>query len=252
MIAHALLRRPASSAADGLTTAEEGRPDLERTRRQFDAYALALADAGVALTILDPLPAHPDAHFVEDVAVVVPGAVVLTRPGAPSRRGEVEAIAPILRERHEVVAIEAPGTLDGGDVLLVGDTAFVGHSSRTNEAGIEQFAAIVGARGLRCVAVPVGEGLHLKSNVNAIDADTLVLTARFAAHGAFEGFARVVTAPGEEYAANVLAVNGRLFVPSGHPETTRRLRDHGAAVVELDTSEFRKMDGGLTCLSLRF
>ncbi len=252
MITHALLRRPAPTVADGLTTADEGRPDPARTREQFEAYAAALRDAGVDATVLDPLPDHPDAHFVEDVAVVMPEVIVRTRPGAPERRGEIDAVGEALQRFGPVVDIEAPGTLDGGDVLTVGDRVFVGRSERTNDAGARQLRAIVEPQGFSCVTVPVGAGLHLKSSVNAVSDDTLVLTAEFAHEPAFAEFDRVVVPDGEEYAANVLRVNDRVLVPAGYPAMAGRLRARGLAVVELAMSEFRKMDGGLTCLSVRF
>ena len=249
MFTHALLRRPASNVAEGLTTLDEGRPDAGLTLAQFEAYAAALRDAGLETTILEPLDAFPDAHFVEDVAVITPGATVLTHPGADARRGEVEAIAAHLRADAR---IEAPGTLDGGDVLVVGDRVFVGLSTRTNEHGARQLAALVEAQGMECEFVPVTGGLHLKSSVNAVADDTLLLTRAFAEHPAFASLERIVVPDGEDYAANVLRVNDRVLVPAGYPGTLRALRVLGVEVVELDTSEFRKMDGGLTCLSLRF
>lgn len=252
MITHALLRRPAPTVADGLTTVDEGRPDVAHTLEQFEAYVAALRNAGVDVTVLDPLPAYPDAHFVEDVAVVTPEVIVRTRPGAPARRGEIEAIDTALRRFGSVVAIEAPGTLDGGDVLIVGDRVFVGLSERTNDAGARQLRAIVEPQGFSCVTVPVGAGLHLKSSVNAVSDDTLVLTREFADEPAFAEFGRLVVPDVEAYAANVLRVNDRVLVPDGCPSVAGLLRRRGLQLVELAMSEFRKMDGGLTCLSVRF
>ncbi len=252
MITHALLRRPAPTVADGLTTVDEGRPEVARTLEQFEAYAAALRDAGVEVTVLDPLPDHPDAHFVEDVAVVTPAVIVRTRPGAPARRGEIDAVGEALQRFGSVVDIEAPGTLDGGDVLTVGDRVFVGRSERTNEEGVRQLGAIVEPQGFSCVTVPVGAGLHLKSSVNAVSDDMLVLTAEFADVPAFAEFERVVVPDGEEYAANVLRVNDRVLVPAGYRSTAGLLRGRGLQIVTLPMSEFRKMDGGLTCLSVRF
>lgn len=255
MITHALLRRPAPTVADGLTTVDEGRPEVARTLEQFEAYASALRDAGVQVTVLEPLPDHPDAHFVEDVAVVTPAVIVRTRPGAPERRGEIEAVGEALQRFGPAVDIEAPGTLDGGDVLTVGDRVFVGLSERTNDAGAHQLRTIVEPQGFSCVTVPVGLGLHLKSSVNAVSDDALVLTAEFAhepAFAKFAGFDRVVVPDGEEYAANVLRVNDRVLVPAGYRSTAGLLRGRGLQLVTLPMSEFRKMDGGLTCLSVRF
>jgi dimethylargininase len=219
---------------------------------QHAAYVAALAAAGLTVEMLDPLPGSPDAYFVEDTAVVTAELAVVTLPGAPARRGEVESIAVALARHRPVLALEPPATLDGGDVLQVGRRVFVGLSARTNEAGAEQLGALLAAHEYATTAVPVGAGLHLKSSVNALDEETLLLTAALADLPVFRDYERLIVAPGEEYAANVLAVNDVLLVPRGYPETRRRLAQLGRPIVELDVSGARAMDGGLTCMSLRF
>jgi len=189
---------------------------------------------------------------VEDTAVVTRDVAVLARPGATVRRGESVAMEPILAAHRPVRHIESPGTLDGGDVLLVGTHALIGISDRTNEAGAQQLGEILGEHGHTWQTVPVAAGLHFKSSVNLVDEKTLLLTARFARDQALAGYARIVVPDHESYACNVLLLNGRLLIPSGYAETRRRLERLGREIIELDTSEFRKMDGGLTCLSLRF
>lgn len=249
---HAICRRPASSIADGLTTADEGAPSFERTIAQLDAYMATLRALGVEVDLLEALDAFPDAHFVEDVAVITPEVTVLTRPGHPSRRGEVDAIAETLAAHRPITRLEAPATLDGGDVLRIGSTWYVGRSERTNAAGFEAFAAIVRAQGMDCVAIPVAAGLHLKSSVNALDDETVVLTRAFVDCKSFERYRHVVLPEAEDYAACALRVNGGVILPAGYPAARDAIAGLGFAVHEIDTSEFRKMDGGLTCLSLRW
>jgi len=248
----AVTRRPADTLGRGLTTSDLGPPDPGLALEQFERYVAALEDCGLEVTILDPLPELPDAHFVEDAAVVTPEVAVITRPGAEVRRDEAEQLAPVLAAHRELVRIETPGTLDGGDVLIVGDQVLIGISERTNGAGAHQLGEILGAHGYAWRAVPVEAGLHLKSDVNQVDDGTLLLSAGFAGLEVLEEFTRIVVPEGEEYACNTLLVNGRLLTPAGYPATRRRLEDLGLEIVELDVGEFRKMDGGLTCLSLRF
>ena len=175
MFRHAITRRPAPTFGNGLTAVNLGKPDYERMLRQHAEYVDSLRRLGLDVIVLDPLPEYPDAHFVEDVAVVLPDVAVVTRPGAPSRRGEARLIEPALAEFRRLVPIEDPGTLDGGDVLRAGRHFFVGLSQRTNRAGAEQFGGIVAEHGFTWETVPAGRRLHLKSGVSAVTNDTLVL-----------------------------------------------------------------------------
>lgn len=249
---HAICRLPASTFADGLTSSNLGRPDLALMRRQHAGYVSVLRDLGLAVTVLEPLPDYPDAHFVEDVAVVTPEVAIVTRPGAAERRGEVEHIQEALARHRALAFIRAPGTLDGGDVLQVEQQFYVGLSARTNRAGAEQLAAILDARGYGCTAVPLTDSLHLKSDVNYLGRGTLLVTEAWAEATAFAAFHKLVVAPEEAYAANTLLVNGALLTPQGFPHTNALLRAAGFKVIEVAASEARKMDGGLSCLSLRF
>ena len=248
----ALLRSPGPDFADGLTTAGLGCPDLERMRAQHRAYAEALSSLGLVVEILDPLPGFPDAYFVEDGAVVVPELAVITRPGALARRGEEESLAPALARHRPSARIQAPGTLDGGDVLIVEKDVFVGLSERTNREGAEQLGALLAPHGYTLHCVPVGAGLHLKSGVNFVGEGSLLMTAALADREAFAGFRRIVVEEPDAYAANTLHINGTLLMPAGFPRVRALLEPLGLPILELDTSEARKMDGGLTCLSLRF
>jgi len=252
MFSHAITRNPGENFAQGITTAQLGTPDYTRLLEQHAAYVQTLRQIGLSVQELEPLPAYPDAYFVEDVAVVIPDVAVLTRPGAPARQGEVPPMEPILAAHREIVHIQSPGTLDGGDVLMVGKHFFVGISERTNPLGAAQLGAVLERYGNTWMAVPVGDGLHLKSGVNWMGGDTLLLSAPFAGQPEFEGFRQIVVDPTEVYACNTLWINDVLLTPKGFPKTRQQLEMLGLEIVELETSEVRKMDGGLTCLSLRF
>ena len=251
-IRHALTRRPGTTLASGLTTSTLGAPDFARAIDQFEAYVDALRGCSVEVVVLDPLDDYPDAHFVEDVAVVTPQLAVLTRPGAGARRGEVAFIESALRPHRTTVSLASPGILDGGDVLMVGQHLYIGRSERTDEAGAAQLGRALAPFGYAWTLVPVAAGLHLKSSITAVGDRTLLTTQAFADHPALAGFDRIVVPEGEEYASNTLLVNDRLLMPSGFPRTRQKLQALEIPLVELDTSEFRKMDGALTCLSLRF
>ena len=248
----AITRRPGKEMAAGITTSTLGAPDDAKAMDQFDAYVNALEDCGVSVIVLDPLAGYPDAHFVEDAAVVTPDVAVITNPGAATRKGEVPSIASALQTFRDVVWIQPPGTIDGGDVLMVGSHLFIGLSDRTNQSGARQLGDAVAGFGYTWTPVPVAAGLHFKSSVNVVDEDTLLTTQTFADHPALAGFHRIVVSSQEEYAGNTLLVNDHLIVPAGFPETRHQLQALSKPIIELDTSEFRKMDGGLTCLSLRF
>jgi len=249
---HAIVRAPGPDAAGGLTTAGLGKPDFSLLSAQHDAYVATLRKLGLEVEILAAAPGFPDAYFIEDTAVMLPELGVIARPGASSRRGETASVEPALSKHRSCVRIEPPGTLDGGDVLFAGGRFFIGLSERTNSAGARQLGAIVEACGHPWTAVPVGHGLHLKSFVNTLGGRTMVLAPGFDPGRAFLDFIRIVLDPGDEYAANTLWINGTLLMPSGFPRARKKLEQTGLPIIEIDTSEARKMDGGLTCLSLRF
>ena len=253
MFTHAITRPPAASYADGITTSDLGRPDLGLALDQHAAYVQALRDCGLEVTVLEPAPAFPDACFVEDSALLTPRGAIVTRPGAESRRGEAALIEAEIEDRFERVAwIEAPGTLDAGDVMMVGDHFYVGMSARTNASGAEQLLAILEGFGLGGETVPMREMLHLKTGVNSLEHNRLLVTGEFVGAPAFQGFECIEVPAAEAYAANSLWINETVLVPAGNPRTLEQIRSHDYAVLELDVSEFRKMDGGLSCLSLRY
>jgi dimethylargininase len=251
MITTAIVRQPAPNFADGLTTAGLGRPDYSLMSRQHQAYMATLRQLGLEVIVLDPLPDYPDAHFVEDVAVITPELAVITRPGAPSRQGETAAMQPIVSQYRPLACIEPPGCLEGGDVLLVEKHLFIGLSERTNKNGAAQLGRFLEPQGYTWSTIPVGEGLHLKSSLNYVGQKTLLLTADFADDPQFASYRQIVVETDEAYAANTLLINNTLLMPQGYPHLKARFAGLGCPVIELDTSESHKMDGGLTCLSLR-
>jgi dimethylargininase len=249
---YAITRRPGSNFDRGLTTATLGRPDYELILKQHRAYVDILRSLGLRVIELDPQPDYPDAHFVEDTAVVTPQAAIITNPGATSRQGEEESIAEVLAQYRKIEQIQAPGTLDGGDVLMIGNHFFIGVSARTNIAGARQLGRILEKHGNSWTTIQVGASLHFKSCVNYVGKNKILVTEDFAAHEALDGYDRVIVDKNEKYAANTLWINDVLIMPMGFPDTKSKLETLGLKIIELDVSEVRKMDGGLTCLSLRF
>ena len=222
---------------------------------QHERYCAALEACGLAVTRLPVDDAHPDSTFVEDTAVIAARCAVLTRPGAASRAGETSAMRLVLRS---IVAglkeIVAPGTVDGGDICEAGRHFFIGLSHRTNEAGARQLARFLEAAGYTsaCVDIRGLAGiLHLKSGLTSIGDGRLLVTDELAEHEAFHRFERVVVAPDDAYAANAVRVNARVLVAAGFPRVHETLERLGYSPLALEMSEFRKMDGGLSCLSLR-
>ncbi len=251
---HAIVRAPAPNFADGITMADLGVPDVQRALAEHAAYCRALEACGLELTRLGEDAAHPDSTFVEDTAVITPHVAVLTRPGHPSRLGEAAAIEPALASRFTLKRIVAPGTVDGGDICEAGSHVFIGVAERTNENGGKQLAALLEAAGHTTTLVPftMSPGLlHLKSGVSWVGGRDLVIVDALASHAAFTGWNLLRVTADEAYAANCVRVNDRVLVPAGFPKTTALLRAHGYDPLPLDMSEFQKMDGGLSCLSLR-
>jgi dimethylargininase len=252
----AIVRPPSSNFADGLTSVSLGAPDVALALEQYEKYCDALESCGLELIRLPEDPAHPDATFVEDTAVLSPKCSVITRPGGPSRSGEVDAIrAALAKLGVSVKEIEAPGTLDGGDICEAGDHFFIGVSQRTNWEGAAQFAALLGKAGYgsSCIDIRMVPGiLHLKSGIAALDDRRIVAIDSLAAHPSLKHHEIVRVAPGEEYAANCVRVNDRVLVPAGFQKILHTLKELSLNPLMLDMSEFQKMDGGLSCLSLRF
>jgi len=262
-LTRAIVRPPASTFADGLTRVDLGTPDYNRALQQHQKYCNALRSCGLSLVHLEPIPDFPDSTFVEDTALLTERGVILTRPGAASRKGEVAAIEPVLRNFiPELRRIDPPGTVDAGDVCEAGDHFFIGLSHRTNEIGARQLATFLNEFGYTTSLIDIREMsniLHLKSGIAFLKSgiaflgdDRLVAIDELAQHPEFRGFELIRVSPEEEYAANCLSVNGKVLMAAGFPLFEEQLNKLGLDVTALEMSEFQKMDGGLSCLSLRF
>jgi dimethylargininase len=253
---NAIVRMPGNNFAEGLTTVDLGTPLFDKVLQQHTLYCEALKQCGLSLTIL-PADLHfPDSTFVEDAAVLTSHSAILTNPGAPSRAGEVAAIAPTLTTFFSSMpTIESPGTLDGGDICEAETHFFIGLSHRTNEEGARQLAAHLAQQGYTSSVVdvrPMTTILHLKSGISYIGDNTLVVMEEMAALDQFAPYKRIVVPVAETYAANCVRVNDRVLFAAGYPRTTAALIAAGFVPLPIDMSEFQKMDGGLSCLSLRF
>jgi len=249
----ALVRLPCRNLVHGVSTAGLGAPDHERALGQHAAYVQALRSCGLEVRLLEADEAHPDSVFIEDTAILSEKAAVVARPGAPSRLGEEAAAAEALRTHYPLLdAITAPGTLEGGDVFRAGDRFFVGISGRTNPEGARQLAVILQRHGYSVTPVPLRRVLHLKTGVAYLENNRLLACGEFLGHPLLSSFEIIPVPVEESYAANSLWVNGRVLVPSGFPQTREAIEKAGYKTVPVDVSEFRKLDGGLSCLSLRF
>lgn len=246
----AIVRTPGHDASNGLTTATLGKPSHEALLAQHAKYVATLQELGLAITHLEPLEGHPDAYFVEDAALMFAEVAIVTRPGAAARLNEAEALAPTIAKFRRTERLTSPATLDGGDVLMVGKKIYVGLSERTNAEGARQLAKLLAPHNYEVKPIPVPAGLHLKSSVTWAGDDALVLTQSVTSH--FTGYRHLIVPEEESYAANILWVNGTLLMPRGFPRTRELLEKLAKPIRELAQSEVQKMDGALTCMSLRF
>jgi dimethylargininase len=252
---HILARRPAPNFADGLTTSTHlGTPDLSRAMQQYETYLASLRSCGLHVTLLDADDRFPDGHFVEDPVVIFRDIAFLCHSGAPSRRGEAERLLPALSNLRIVPIEQADAFIDGGDVLFCRDRVLVGLSDRTNQAGIDALRRALQSvqPDIRVDAVPFRGLLHLKSGLTELAPGVLIRDPALLTDYPLD-WAEVITLPAEEgYAADTMPINDTLFLAAGFPQALEAAKRHYQKIVTLDMSEFQKMDGGLTCLSLRF
>lgn len=252
---HAITRRPAASIIRGLRAVDTGTPDLARMQAHHAAYIATLRETGATVVELPPLEAYPDSVFVEDTALCLPQGAVVMRPGAPSRLGEAAEMAPHLKALYaEVVAITGPDSfIEGGDILVTEREILVGRSARTNARGIAELTRLTAPWGhkVREVHTPPGV-LHFKTDCSLLDAETILSTKRLSASGCFDGYTVIDIPDGEEAAANTIRFNDLVLMPAGFPRTRDALTAAGFDVREIGNSECAKLDGGMSCLSLRF
>ena len=253
MFLHAIVRKPCRNFVRGITSANLGPPDYEKALRQHNAYIDVLRSCGLDVVVLEPDERYPDSTFVEDMAVVTDKLAVITSPGAPTRKGEESSIAEALRSFFNGLEhIRPPGTLEGGDVLQAGNHFYTGISQRTNREGADQLARILENYGYSASSVPLRNVLHLKTGLAYLGNRILLAAGEFIKNPIFRDYEMIPISESESYAANSLWLNGQVVVPVGFARTRRAIENLGLPVRDVDVSEFRKLDGGLSCLSLRF
>ena len=259
MFKHAIVRKPCKALIDGISTAQfvapGEKPIYEKAVQQHAQYVSTLESLGAEVLVLDADENFPDSVFTEDPAIVMEGCAVITNPAKDSRNGEKETILPAIKKYYsdeQIFHIKAPGTIEGGDVMQVGKHFYVGQSDRTNAEGAKQFNEIVTKFGYTSETVPVTEGLHLKDFAVYLDNKNLLVTEVMDKEPAFKDFDRHIIPAVELYAINSLYFNGTVIVPEGYPKTLKLIQDLGYKTQVIRNDEVKKIDGSLTCMSLRF
>jgi dimethylargininase len=254
---HAIVRIPGTNFAQGLTSSgAQALPLVPKALEQHSAYCRALAECGLEVAVMAADEVFPDGTFVEDTFVIADRVAIATRPGAATRLGEVTSVASAVRRfRPQLVQIESPGTVDGGDICQVDNHFLIGLSARTNEAGAAQLAAILGRHQYTSSTVDIRSHrslLHLKSGIAYLGERRFLVAPGFPALREFDDYDKIEVESIEAYAANAVRVNDDVLIASGFPNLASALTKRGYRIRALDMSEFAKMDGGLSCLSLRF
>ncbi len=253
MFSKAIVRRPCKNMIHGLTGSNLGIPDVDRASQQHDQYVKALETCHLDVTIIGANDDFPDSTFIEDTCLVTPECAIITNPGAISRKNETIEVEQTIRQTGKPIEhIRFSGTLDAGDVMMVGTHFYIGLSKRTNKEGARQLASILETYGMTASTIVLEHVLHLKTGVSYLENNILLAAGEFLNHPAFQSFDILSVDPDESYAANSLWINHMVLVPAGFPKTLEKIKQAGYAVIVLDMSEFQKLDGGLSCLSLRF
>lgn len=253
MFTHGIVRKPSKNFQDGLTISNLGKVDYIKANKQHSSYIKALKKCGMEIITLEGDERFPDSTFVEDTAVVNEDLAVITNLGAPSRRGEEREIKTVLEKYFDKVeSIENPGTLEGGDVLKIENEYFIGLSSRTNKKGAKQFEKILKKYGYSCYLIPLTNFLHLKTGVAYIGDNNLIVSGEIIGNPIFKDYNLIKFEEDESYASNCIRVNNYVLIAEGFKKSRDSIISLGYKTLEIDVSEFRKMDGGLSCLSLRF
>ena len=253
MFTKAIVRIPCQAMVNGLSSANLGLPDYQKALVQHADYIEALKECGLRVTVLPADENFPDSTFVEDVALITPHCAILTHPGAPTRTLETQSMRTVIGEFHaQIETVEAPGNVEAGDIMMVGDHFYVGLSERTNQKGAEQIIAILERYGMRGSVVELTEVLHLKTGLGYLENNNLLACGEFLGKPEFQQYNLLQVDSDEAYAANSVWINEVVLTPRGYPKTRSLIENAGYQVREVEVSEFRKLDGGLSCLSLRF
>jgi len=249
----AVVRRPGYNFSDGVTSADSDKPSFRKALAQHKKYCRTLKNLGLKLTVLEANKLYADGCFVEDTVIVTENVIVITNPGAASRKGEQMAVAELFKQQALDVKYITSGTVDGGDILRIGDRFYIGRSARTSKEGASQLSDFLKQAGFETQIVEISPSpLHLKSGVTYVGNDTVIGLNILVNHRAFERYKKITVPEDEAYAANCLLINGTVLFPTGFPKTKAMLINGGFQIAELPMSEFAKMDGGLTCLSVPF
>ena len=253
MFKRAILRTPSKSMVSGLSTANLGIPNYELALIQHKKYIEALEKCGVEIIVLPPLEAFPDSTFIEDVALLTDNCAIITNPGAESRKGEIASIRNELEEYYDdIEQIKHPGTVEAGDVMMVGSHFYIGLSQRTNEEGAKQLIGLLNNYDKTGSVVKLEKVLHLKTGLAYLGKNNLVACGEFLIKNEFRNFNILKIDESESYAANCIWVNNKVIMPLGYPNSRNLIKQAGYDIIEVEVSEFKKLDGGLSCLSLRF
>lgn len=253
MFKKAIVRTPSRSMVNGITSANLGLPNYELAIKQHEDYINALTKCGLKVTVLPPDENFPDSTFVEDTALLIPNCAIITNPSASSRKGETKDISIILKSYYSNIEhIKSPGTIEGGDIMMVGNHYYIGLSERTNDDGAVQMISILNKYGYTGSVILLKEVLHLKTRVAYLENNNLVACGEFIDEEEFKKFNKIKIDLDEAYAANCIWVNNKVIIPKGYPKSKVIIEDAGYQTIVVDVSEFKKIDGGLSCLSLRF
>jgi len=250
---NAIVRKPCPEMVNGITTAGLGIPDYQKALEQHGRYVDILKECGLHVTILDCDHNYPDSTFIEDVALCTSEFAIITNPGALTRNGEKQGMRQVLQEFYTLIEeIKFPGTLDAGDVMMAGNHFYIGISERTNHDGAGQLIDFLQKFNMTGSRIPLKKMLHLKTGLSYLEQNNLLISGEFIFNPEFEKYSRIVVDENEAYAANSLWINGKVLVPKGYHATKKKIEKAGYETIETDVSEFQKLDGGLSCLSLRF
>ncbi len=252
MFKYALVRKPSESLVEGITSAKLGKPDYEKALIQHQAYCEALTKCGLELIEIEAEQQFPDGVFVEDTAIVTGKCAIITKPGHERRRGEELSVASKLSEFRQLEYIKSPGLLDGGDIMRVENHFYIGLSDRTNKEGANQLTNFLKKYGYTASVVEIGEMLHLKTGINYIGNQRLVMIETLLSMPDFAQFNKITIPENEAYAANCVLINDYLLIAKGFEMAKKSYVEAGFKIIELEMSEYQKLDGGLSCLSLRF
>ena len=249
----AIVKIPCKNMVNGITNANLGKPDYKLAVKQHQKYIDVLKELGLEVIVLEADENYPDSVFVEDTALLTSHFAAITNPGAASRKGEIFEMNRVLENLFPIVeSVSTPGTLDAGDVMMAGDHFYIGLSERTNLLGANQLIGILAKYGLIGSTVTLKNILHLKSGASYLENNNLLLINAFIKKPEFQNYNIIPVDDDESYAANSIWINGRVLIPKGFPKTKMKIERAGYSTIEVDVSEFQKLDGGLSCLSLRF